>query len=39
MGLAAGVMLMPKRSRVHCAAKLIRCAGDMVDRLGGFLGL
>ena len=41
-GLALGVglgMLMKHRKKSHTAAKLIRAAGDVVDRMGTFFGV
>ena len=41
-GLAVGLgvgMLMKPRKKSHAAAKLIRTAGDVVDRVGAFLGV
>lgn len=40
-GLALGIglgLLMKPRKKCHTAAKLIRAAGDVVDRVGGFFG-
>lgn len=42
LGMAAGVclgMLMKPRKKSHSAAKLIRSAGDVVERVGGFFGV
>ena len=38
LGLSLGMMLKP-RNKSRTAAKLIRAAGDMVDRVGGFFGV
>ena len=38
LGLGAGMLLKPKRNS-RSAAKLIKAAGDMVDRIGGLFGV
>ena len=38
VGAGLGMLLKPKRG-CRSAAKLIRAAGDMVDRIGGFFGV
>ena len=41
-GLAVGMglgMLLKPRKKSHTAAKLIRTAGDVVDRMGSFFGV
>ena len=38
LGTGMGMLLKPKRGS-RTAAKLIRAAGDMVDRIGGLFGV
>ncbi|MBR3059875.1 MAG: hypothetical protein IKG89_04605 [Oscillospiraceae bacterium] len=38
VGLGMGMLLKPKK-KSHAAAKLIRTAGDVVDRVGAFFGV
>lgn len=38
VGLGLGAMMKP-RKKSHTAAKVIRAAGDMVDRVGSFFGV
>ena len=38
-GGRGGGMPMKPREKSHAAAKLIRTAGDVVDRVGAFLGV
>ena len=38
LGMSLG-MLMKPRKKSHTAAKLIRSAGDVVDRVGAFFGV
>lgn len=39
MGLALGMTVKPKKRRFTCAAKLLKLAGNAVDRFGAMLGL